>query len=264
MKTSNPFPGMNPFLEVHWPDAHTRLITYVSDSISGVLPPDLKVLAEESVTIDGSNGPSLLRADIGIVEDDDVRLPDSIGSTTIASGTATKPERIRASRQFTHRWLEIRDSRENLVTVIEILSPANKTPDASTRFSRRQDRLLTAGVNIVDIDLIRSGSRTIPDDFDPYIKKPEGTTYLIVAGRAHDPEGREVYYCPMKERLPVISVPLRTTDEDIPLDLQPLVDRCYEAGRYWQASQRPLPPPELSTEEQQWANGLLTHAGLIG
>ena len=34
MQTSNPFPGMHPYLENHWPGVHTRLIAYVCDAIA--------------------------------------------------------------------------------------------------------------------------------------------------------------------------------------------------------------------------------------
>ncbi|MBI4664416.1 MAG: DUF4058 family protein [Verrucomicrobia bacterium] len=33
MTTRNPFPGMNPFFEQRWRDAHTRLITYLHDAL---------------------------------------------------------------------------------------------------------------------------------------------------------------------------------------------------------------------------------------
>ncbi|MBI2190795.1 MAG: DUF4058 family protein [Planctomycetes bacterium] len=41
----SPFPGMNPCLEMHWGDLHTRLILYACDQIKGQLPPGLRVHA---------------------------------------------------------------------------------------------------------------------------------------------------------------------------------------------------------------------------
>ena len=38
---NNPFPGMNPWLEPHWSDVHTRLIAYIIDALSPELPMDL-------------------------------------------------------------------------------------------------------------------------------------------------------------------------------------------------------------------------------
>ena len=41
---------MNPFLELRWPDAHTRLLAYIGDALSEELPADLAVRAEERST----------------------------------------------------------------------------------------------------------------------------------------------------------------------------------------------------------------------
>lgn len=37
---TNPFPGMNPFLERHWSDVHTKLIAYIADALAEQLPPE--------------------------------------------------------------------------------------------------------------------------------------------------------------------------------------------------------------------------------
>lgn len=47
MTMRNPFPGMNPFFEQRWPDAHSSLITYLRDALQEPLPDDLIVGAEE-------------------------------------------------------------------------------------------------------------------------------------------------------------------------------------------------------------------------
>ncbi|TWU00796.1 DUF4058 family protein [Stieleria varia] len=265
MQTTNPFPGMNPYLQARWPDAHTRLIAYIGDAISESLPGDLTVVAEESVSIDAPDEmvELSLRADVEVAEVSDIQIPDrDWGASEAATVAIDSPVLLRATRKHTHRWLEIRDTEDRVITVIEVLSPSNKTPDAAKKFARRQDSLLLSGVNTLEIDLIRGGKRTVPDAFLHLLQETDSTMYLIVAGRAHDVEGREVYYSPIDKRIPVVGVPLRQTDEDVALDLQPLVDRCYQTGRYWQLAQRPLPEPEWIPAEKQWAEGLLAKAGL--
>ena len=37
----SPFPGMDPYLEAHWGDVHTRLIVYSGDQFRPQLPTDL-------------------------------------------------------------------------------------------------------------------------------------------------------------------------------------------------------------------------------
>ena len=265
MQTTNPFPGMNPFLEIRWADAHTRLIAYISDQLNEFLPADLTIIAEEGLRIDSTSGEEIhLRADIAISQQSAIRLPEMprTKSDDTDTVTLTEPEVIRAPA--TRRWLEIRDVDDHLITVIEIISPSNKTASGAMRFAARQESLLHHGVNIVDIDLIRGGERPIPDVFLPLLKTETGrTTYLIMTALGIDPEERHVYYCPLTERLPAIKIPLRPTDEGLTLDLQPLVDRCYQMGRYWQVSQRGLPGLPLGKEEQASAQQILVDAGLV-
>lgn len=267
MQTTNPFPGMNPFLQSRWSDARTRLIAYVGDAIGAELPGDLTVVAEEALVIDSpdpeSDRGSRFRADVAMTADETLRMPEHLKEPPIGDTAAVaEPLMVRVSR--THRWLEIRDTRDRVITVIELLSPSNKDPDASYRFAKRQDALLASGVNTVDIDLIRGGRRALPDEFIPTLKQSDSTTFLMVVGRGHDVDARAFHYCPLKERLPAISVPLRQTDHDVVLDVQPLVDRCYEMGRYWQLSQKVELDPPLTNDEQAWAEQLLIDAGLKG
>ncbi|MCA9185498.1 MAG: DUF4058 family protein [Planctomycetales bacterium] len=255
---------MNPFLEVRWPDAHTVLIAYVRDVLSNRLPDDLTIIAEESVSI-GIPGltDKKFRADVAVAREPQIRIPSkSPHKATRDSLVLAKPVPIRVPLK--HRWLEIRDLHDHLITVIEILSPSKKTLWSASEFARRGMHLLASGINTLDIDLIRGGVRALPDEFRMALSEPDsGTTYLVVAGRAGDLEQRDVYYCPLQEELPVVAVPLRSNEEDVPLELQPLVNRCYETGRYWQISHRALPDPALTPDEQVWMDQLRTEAGLI-
>ena len=80
--------------------------------------------------------------------------------------------------------------------------------------------------------------------------------------RGSVPGRREVYPCPLRERLPVIRVPLRVGDPDLPLDIQSLIDRCYESGRYWMLDYGIPPTPPLSAEDAAWAGERLRAIGL--
>jgi hypothetical protein len=86
---------------------------------------------------------------------------------------------------------------------------------------------------------------------------------LITATRALRPWRREIYYCPLRERLPAVRVPLRATDADVPLDLQPLIDRCYTTGRYWQGNHQQIPGPTVPSDDERWIRDCLRDAGLI-
>jgi hypothetical protein len=266
MQTTNFLPGMNPFLQARWPDAHTRLIAYIGDALSETLPNDLAVIAEESIAIDEEAEPRIrARADVAVVEQPSPRVPESLPAQpndSTAPVTLAEPETIRVSP--TRRWLEIRDMNGHLVTVIELISPSNKTLAGSMQMAARHEQLIRSGVNVVEIDLIRGGYRTLPELIAAELRDSgEDTMYLVAVGRAGCPDERQVYYCPLRERLPAFAIPLRKNDALVALDLQPLIDRCYQTGRYWQLSQRSLPPPELSSDEQAWIDQHRVSAGLI-
>ena len=128
----------------------------------------------------------------------------------------------------------------------------------------RHEQLICSGVNVVEIDLICGGLRTLPTLIAAELKDIRlRTTYLIVVGKANFPGERQVYYCPLRDPLPTFAIPLRKTDNIVPLDLQLLIDRCYQTGRYWQVSQGALSPIELQTDEQTWVDSHRAAAGLI-
>lgn len=190
---------------------------------------------------------------------DSLSIPMQHDASTL---TLAEPETIRVSP--TQRWLEIRGIDNQLVTLSELLSPSNKTVQASVSLAMRHEQLIRSGVRVVEIDLIRGGFRTLPDLLNAKLREtPSQTMYLIIVGKAHCPDERPVSYCPLRERLPAFAVPLRKTDASVPLDLQPLIDRRYQTGRYRQLSQRPLPPPVLADDELALVNQHRTNAGLI-
>jgi len=69
----------------------------------------------------------------------------------------------------------------------------------------------------------------------------------------------------LRERLPVIRIPLRATDDDIPLHLQPLIDQCYHNGDYdADINYDEAAEPPLKGADARWADSLLRNAGRRG
>ncbi len=58
-------------------------------------------------------------------------------------------------------------------------------------------------------------------------------------------------------------VPLRPTDADVVLDLQPLIDQCHERGRYHLLNYRLALQPPLSPEDPAWADEMLRQQHLL-
>jgi len=68
---------------------------------------------------------------------------------------------------------------------------------------------------------------------------------------------RELYALPLREPLKAIPIPLRENDRPVPLDLQMLLDRCYDDGRYDDINYAEPPIPPLELGDATWADELL-------
>lgn len=162
----------------------------------------------------------------------------------------------REDEPATDRHVEIRDAHGRIVTAIEVVSPTNKSDFESRQLYRRKQReYIRSGINLVEIDLIRGGEHVLAVSLK-HVKNPL-PPYLICVRRAVEPDLSVVYGASLRERLPVVPIPLRATDRDVALDLQQLVDTCYERGRYASLDyRRPLNPP-LAPEDAAWMEELL-------
>jgi len=257
----SPFPGMDPWLELFWRDVHASLIIYIRDHLQPQLPAPLVARAEEdvSVDIDDQNG-GFVRPYVEVAED---RPEERGGVATLAPPTrVAKPLLLRVAEPEVHRRVEIIDpaSGGRVVTAIEVLSPSNKLPGrARVAYKSKQRDFISAGVNLVEIDLVREGEWVFSAD-EGRVSARHRTPYMVCVFRATDSAIRAVYPLAFSERLPRIAVPLRARDRDIVLDLQRVIEQAYEGGRYDRTDYRkPLHPP-LPPEEAAWATKLLRKA----
>jgi hypothetical protein len=261
--TKNPFPGMNPFFEEQWGDAHTMLIAYLRDALQERLPADLRAQAEsEVVTIGAGEQTTTYRPDV------QVREPWTLKEPAIAEApptppptSATEPIRVFVDEEI-ERWLEIRDTTGRLITVVELLSPTNKLEsDERDRYLRKRRGFMSGGANLVEIDLVRQGAWVFAEGIRKVLHQA-GASYAVCVFRTAQPGAHEVYPIRLRERLPVIRVPLRPSDADVVLDLQPLIDQCHERGRYHMLNYRLDLQPPLPSEEAVWVDQLLRTQGL--
>lgn len=249
----SPFPGMDPYLEKYWGDVHTRLMVNASSLLNRQLPADLQARVEEGLAVAAEDAePRYIFPDIQILEDGQ---PTGIDTAT-ASTAVAKMTKVRIpSEQAVQRFVEIIDTTDGnrVVTAIELLSPANKTGTAGReQYREKQWEYIAAGVNLVEIDLIRAGkfNMAIPEHRWP--KKQTGP-YKICVRRATEPEFARCVAISLREQLPTIAIPLRPTDRDVTLDLQSLLDECYQDGRYAKTNYQEPPSPAFDEDDQQWA-----------
>jgi hypothetical protein len=255
---------MDPYLEQFWRDMHARCIIYAADQLQARLPGDLRARVEERVFVEPAFGAARsVYPDIRVVE----RGRGAVTSTTSEPGPAVaEPLVIYLSDEpVTERYIDIIDvgSGRRVVTVIEILSLSNKLPgEGQDLYRRKQRELIDGHVNLVEIDLLRAGDRVLSVGLS-HIPTAYRTPYQICVHRAAVVQPcYEVYRVPLRERLPVIRIPLRPTDTDVPLDLQALIDQCYRNGGYDEDIDYSIDPePPLNAEDARWANVLLRQAG---
>jgi hypothetical protein len=113
----------------------------------------------------------------------------------------------------------------------------------------------------VEIDLLRAGDYVLAAPLNE-VPPEYRTPYRICVYRAARPLAYEIYRVPLRDPLPAFRIPLRESDEDVRLDLQPLIDQCYENGGYDDIDYKPEPDPPLPTDDARWADELLRTKGL--
>lgn len=193
----SPFPGMDPYLENEqfWPGFHHQLVTCLYQAL---LP--------------------------GLVDRYRARVVPRSYTTELVLFTSIVRE------EHTEEVIEIRHRGEGrLVTVIDVVSPANKLTEPGRQAylnKRREGR--NAHANLVEIDLVMQGlplleySRDGLTDLD----------YAVTVTRAAQPDRFEIYASNLQKRLPRFKMPLAPDDRDTVVDLHAAFTRCYDQGSF--------------------------------
>lgn len=244
----SPFPGMDPYLEGHlWPDVHHGLASELRRQLVPRLRP--RYVARIEVTVVEDRSPE---AEVGILYPDVEVLrqgaPAAAPAPDAAPGRLPAPLTLPLLAPVTLRLptVEVRDTRgDELVTAIEIISPVNKRKPQLAAYRERRERLRRAGVHLLEIDLIRRGTRPLVHAGLPR------TAYLVTLVRA-GARAVEAWPLGLADPLPTVPVPLRAPDPDSWLDLGEALGRVYEEAGYDLSLDyaAPPPPPRLSDEEE--------------
>jgi hypothetical protein len=255
MAMPSPFPGMDPYLEGYlWPDVHTALAHKIRQQLAPQIQPNYVARLEISVIEDEA-----FEAEIGVMYPDVevVKVRPTLeptGGAPVAGllpTTAPLTITIPTVRLVT---IEIRDVAQNqLVTSIEIISPVNKREPSLGRYRQKRERIRQAEVHLLEIDLLRRGSRVWE-----YANIPK-VPYMVMLARAAS-NTMEVWPLTLSEALPALPVPLRPPDEDAVFALSAALTEVYEEAYYHLSIdyQQDPPPPVLTTEERAWMKQLLS------
>lgn len=143
-------------------------------------------------------------------------------------------------------WIEVHDERrepflevyvrqgsdKRLVTSIEILSLTNKTPGEHGRelYLRKQREILGSKVHLVEIDLLRGGEHSTAVPCQRVRAEVGPFDYHVCVG-----------------------------DPAVMIDLQAVLDHCYDAGPYAREVnyEADAPVPPLRPDQEQCAKGIL-------
>lgn len=253
---------MDPYLEGYlWADVHHALANKIRQQLTPKLRPRYAARLEVYAVED-----SLPESEIGILYPDVevIRVKQQSEVVAVPSTTSASPALAVTPAPLTLPVLqpvairlvsvEIRDTAQNvLITCIEILSPVNKREPGLTTHRQKRQRLYQAGVHLIELDLLRRGTRPFAQPRLPEV------AYAIALTRSHSGV-IDVWPLKLQDSLPIIPVPLRSPDPDIPLELPQAMADIYDEAAYDLSidySQSP-PPPGLSKEDARWMQTSLT------
>ena len=261
----SPFPGMNPYLETSrlWPDLHHGLISQIQGTLNLVLRPRYVARVEMRVYVSDEDDPGGQQT---------LRVPDvRIEKTAKRKGVKLlRPEPIAITEplsipfliddEIEETFLSIRHRESKaVVAVLEVLNPSNKIRGSAGRksFLEKRREIIGSEVHWIEIDLLREGA--------PSLARLARTAcdYRIVVSRSEDWRRARFWPVSVRQALPVIGIPLRGKDADVPLDLGAVLRAGYDnAGYDLSIDYRRDPVPPLDRADAVWAAKLLREHGL--
>jgi hypothetical protein len=252
----SPFPGMNPYLEQPdvWHDFHQRFVPYLAGLIGPQLAHHYVVKVDDQIYIREPSAEQRMffgRGDAFVAE----RQPSAAdgGGTAVAHVAAPAQIRLPAVDIERLSFLEIRDKRDRrVVTVIELLSPANKYSGADrVQYLGKRGHLLHSLTHLVEIDLLRGGPRM------PFDEPLPECDYCVMVSRAEQRPEAGIWPLRLRDQLPKIPIPVRDPDPDATLDLQAALHHMYDEAGYANYIYEGSPEPRLSPEDAAWAESFI-------
>jgi len=256
---------MDPYLEspAHWSDFHARFIYTLADAINSQLPDNYVARIGEHVMAisptlqeEGDDDPVYL-PDVAVLGE---RAPTARGGGLRAPETGAEAsgavmlspvllENIILMDDYVESYVQVvRLPEMELITVLELFSPTNKYGEGRGIYMKKRREFRNQKVNLAALDLIRAGGRL---QFDRPL--PSGHYHAFVSLADRRPQ-TEVYSWSIRDRLPVIPIPLRSKEQTIRVDLMKPFTTAYDAGRYGKiVNYKASPPkPSLSASDAEW------------
>ncbi len=253
----SPFPGMDPFIEgQRWQDFHTTFIAVLKELLVPAVRPRYSVDVEQDVYLVSENElpAGTIEPDLAFVEASAKASRAFDGSAASATALAPAIYTLSIPQGRRQKYLTIRDREDRkVVTVIELLSPTNKSPsDGYMEYQGKRENILDTRTNLVELDLLRGGKRLPTRE-----RLPSADYYAFICRPPSYPKV-EVHAWTLWHALPVVPVPLAAGEAEVSLDLEDAFTKTYDRSGYDYALdyRRPAEPP-LEGSVAEWAANLL-------
>ncbi|MFZ0547293.1 MAG: DUF4058 family protein [Candidatus Promineifilaceae bacterium] len=158
---------------------------------------------------------------------------------------------LQTDDEVSENYLEIHEVETGeLVTVLELLSPANKLHDLGReKYERKRDQIFRSRTNLIEIDLLRAGEpmmvvgRTVQSDYR-----------ILVSRGTERPRARQFAFN-LRQPIPAFHIPLLPGDEEPLLDLGRVLHDLYDRARFdLRLNYEKAAVPPLSEEDAAWAH----------
>lgn len=248
-----PFPGMDPYLEHPslWPDVHNSLITAIRDALTPKIAPRYYIgLERRTYLLKPDDIVFIGRPDISVVSH---QSTPQLATTPLAEIGIMEVD-IPMADEVSENFLEVREvSTNKLVTILELLSPANKlSEDGREQYQRKRSQIFSTQTNLVEVDLLRAGTPM------PVVGQPVQSDYRILVSRGWQRPRAQLYPFNVQHPIPKFSLPLLRQDEAPEVDLGEILHALYDRARFdlrLDYTQPPIPP--LFDDAALWAKKLL-------
>ncbi len=249
----SPFPGMDPYLEHPslWPDVHNSLIAAIRDDLASRLAPRYYVgLERRAYLLKPDDIVFIGRPDIAFMPH---QLPEKLSSLPLADVAVLNVD-VPMNDEVGENYLEIHEvETEQLVTIIELLSPANKLhKQGREEYETKRDHIFRSRTNLVEIDLLRAGEPMM------VVGEIVQSDYRILVSRGTERPRARLYAFNLRQSIPSFHIPLLPGDEEPLIDLGRVFHELYDRARFDLRLnyEKPAVPP-LREEDAAWATKLL-------
>lgn len=228
----SPFPGMDPYLEGNeWMSFHAQFCTEIARQLAPQLRPRYVALTMRRFVTDTPEDLAITTKSANIYPDIGVAgrtpVPFPIGGARAAVLEPTLQIATVMPELISQYMIEIQNVEERqLVTLIEVLSPADKRGEGYREYVERRTRILVSTSHLLEINLLRNGTRA------PMRRELPESPYFVFLSRWQRCPITDIWEISLEQPLPTVPVPLLPGDKDVALNLQAAFTTAYDSVGY--------------------------------